>query len=80
MYKSEKELGDILGDMYRNAPRKEVVTMVHLFGIQYHEDIRQAGVKEVVRASGIGEDYKAEVNKGIKLAKYVTIITGTIPQ
>jgi hypothetical protein len=42
MNKSAKELGDILADMYKNAPHKRLVTMVHLFGIKYHNDIRRA--------------------------------------
>jgi hypothetical protein len=69
--KTVAELGTILADMYHNAPHKRLVTMIHLFGIKYHEDIRKAGVKAVVAASGIGDKYHAEVNKGITLAEYV---------
>lgn len=71
MINSVEELGAILADMYKNAPHKRLVTMIHLFGIQYHEDIRRLGVKEVVEKSGIGDKYHAEVNKGINLAEYV---------
>ena len=73
MSKSIKELGAILHHMYKNAPRKEMVTRVHLSGILYHEDIREAGVREVTEASGIGRNYKAEVNKGIKLGQYIRV-------
>ncbi len=71
MSKSAKELGQILADMYENAPRKELVVMVHLFGVQYHKEIRELGLKDIIEASGIPSNYGAEVNKGVNLAKYV---------
>ena len=80
MNKSADELGIILNKMYHKAPRKETVTMVHLFGIRYPEDIRRAGVKEVTKAAGIGDEYKAEVNKGIKLAPYATLSPEVLAQ
>ena len=66
-----KRLGAILNDMYENAPRGRQVTMIHLFGIQYSEDIERVGVKDVVTASGIKSTYITEVNKGMNLAEYV---------
>ena len=71
MSRTAKELGQILTDMYENAPRKELVVMVHLFGVQYHEEIKEIGIKEIVEASGIPSNYTAEINKGVNLAKYV---------
>jgi 5-methylcytosine-specific restriction protein B len=68
---SAEELGAILADMYKSAPPKGLVTTILLFGIQYHDAIRAAGPKKVVEASGIGDKYHAEVNKGINLAEYV---------
>ncbi len=69
--RTAEQLGKILFDMYDNAPRKEQVTMIHLFGIKYSEEIKNAGIKEIVDASGIYSTYKSEVSKGVKLAKYV---------
>ncbi|KIC91325.1 hypothetical protein [Flavihumibacter solisilvae] len=66
-----KELGKALKDMYKNAPKKEQVTMIHLFGVKYHSEISQAGVREVIEESGIHSTYRTELNKAIKLAKYV---------
>jgi hypothetical protein len=71
MSKTIIELGAILSDMYNNAPRKEQVTMIHLFGVQYHEDVQEVGVREVVESAGIHSTYRTELNKAIKLAKYV---------
>ncbi|RZK45248.1 MAG: hypothetical protein EOO94_04605 [Pedobacter sp.] len=64
-------LAQILADMYANAPRNQLVTNIHLFGISYNQEIRQAGVRDVVAAAGIPSTYVAEVNKGINLAAYV---------
>lgn len=70
--KSPKELGEILREMYENAPRKEQVTFIHLFGIKYHEEIKSAGIREVVELSGIPITYRTEVNKGVNLGRYVS--------
>ncbi len=72
MAKTASELGNILADMYKNAQKKEQVTMIHLFGVQYHEEIQQVGIREVVEEAGIHSTYRTELNKAIKLAKYVT--------
>ncbi len=69
--KTAEDLGRILIDMYENAPRKEQVTSIHLFGIRYAGEIKNVGIKSVVDASGIPLSYRAEINKGIKLADYV---------
>ncbi len=68
------QLGAILKDMYDNALEGEKVIMIHLFGVKYAEEIRDnnLSVRDIVIASGIGISYIAEVNKGIKLAIYVS--------
>ena len=70
--KTAEELGVILRKMYDNAPRKEQVTFIHLFGIKFAEEIKAEGIKAVVDISGIPSTYKTEVNKGVNLSKYVT--------
>lgn len=69
--KTAEQLGGILKDMYENAPRKEMVTSIHLFGIRYADEIKMVGIKSVVDASGILPSFGTEINKGIKLASYV---------
>lgn len=74
MKRTADELGGILAEMYNSAPPKKLVTMVHLFAVQHSDDIQslgKGGIKEVVRVSGIGSNYNAEVNKGVNLAEYV---------
>lgn len=67
------ELGDVLREMYTNAPEKEQVTFIHLFGIKYGDLIlkNKHSASEIVKASGINDSYKTEVRKGINLSKYV---------
>lgn len=71
MSKTVAALGGILADMYNNAPKKEQVTMIHLFGVKYAEDIQKVGIREVVEQAGIHSTYRTELNKAVKLAKYV---------
>jgi hypothetical protein len=47
--------------------------MVHVFGIQYRDQIEKVGLKDVITASGIRPTYLVEVNKGMNLADFVTL-------
>ncbi len=69
---TDKQLGKVLNEMYTNALHKEKVTMIHLFGIKYHNEIRRVGIREVVEASGLNTSYSAEISKALRLAEYVT--------
>lgn len=71
MSKTLKELGNILNEMYTNAQKKEQVTMIHLFGVKYGEDVQKVGIREVIEQSGIHSTYRTELSKAVKLAKYV---------
>jgi hypothetical protein len=65
------ELGKLLRESYQNAQKTEKVTMIHLFGIKYAEEIKQCGIAEIIKEAGIFSTYRTELGKGIKLAKYV---------
>ena len=73
MSKTVAALGGILADMYSTAQKKEQVTMIHLFGVKYAEDIQKVGIREVIEQSGIHSTYRTELNKAVKLAKYVNV-------
>ncbi|MBL7701706.1 MAG: hypothetical protein JNM14_05620 [Ferruginibacter sp.] len=68
------ELGKFLRESYENAQKTEKVTMIHLFGIKYSEEILKCGIAEVIKESGIFSTYRTELGKGIKLAKYVKAV------
>ena len=68
------ELASRLSEMYRTARKGEMVTMIHLFGIRYANEIKACGMSptDLVKAAGIPESYGTEVTKGVNLAKYVS--------
>lgn len=70
-----QELGNQLNKMYNNAPDKDSVAMIHLFGIKYADAILKSkySKKDIANAAGIAESYGTEISKGVKLAKYVII-------
>ncbi len=69
------ELGEKLASMYQDAPEKESVAMIHLFGIKYAEQIKDLNVScaALAKAAGLNKSYSTEISKGIKLAKYVAV-------
>ena len=75
MIYSEETLGKILRNMYDNAPHNEQMTMIFLFGIKYGCIIEQNNFKiaDIVYKSGINQNFKTEVRRGLKLGKYVEI-------
>ena len=69
------ELSNKLSDMYNNAQKGEQVTNIHLFGIKYATEIKQSpfSIQDILESSGLPKSYQAEVNKGIKLSKFVIV-------
>lgn len=69
------ELSNKLKDMYNNAPKGESTTMIHLFGITYANEIKNADFtpKDILKAASMPASYYTEISKGIRLAKYVSI-------
>lgn len=67
------EASKILREMYQKADKKEKAVSIHLFGIQYAQQIENMSAKDIVVGAGLPESYKTEVRKGINLAKYVEV-------
>ena len=68
------ELAKKLRKMYETKGANKT-TMIHLFGVIYSNEIREAGITsiEIVKAAQMYESYRAEVNKGMNLAEYVVL-------
>ena len=68
------ELGNKLRKMYETKGANKT-TMIHLFGVIYSNEIREAGIKpmEIVKAAQVNDSYSTEVNKGMNLSKYVEL-------
>lgn len=62
-----------LKSMYREAPYRERVVMIHLFGILYAQELERCDVTtQVIAENATGSyNYGAELSKMIKLSKYV---------
>jgi len=72
---TENQLASILNEMYNNAPNKEQVAHIHLFGIKYADEIKKSNLTagDIIRVSDLNISYATEISKGIKLSKYVTL-------
>ena len=68
------ELAARLREMYE-IPGAHKTTMIHLFGVLYAEEIKQADIKpvEIVRTAKMQESYQGEIGKGMRLAQYVQL-------
>jgi len=71
---TENELGQILKEMYRNAPHGYQVANIHLFGVKFASVINKNhfNVKNIVSFAELNPSYASEVSKGIKLSEYVS--------
>ncbi len=65
---TEEELVVILND-YKT--KYGVVAGIHLFGIEFSEQIKNYNKSDIIRKAGLNNSFKAELQKGIKLSKYV---------
>ncbi|MGJ0310626.1 McrB family protein [Aliarcobacter cryaerophilus] len=65
---TEQELINILKDMYENAQNGEQVSSIHLFGIEYAEDLRNKDIKKIAIEATGNKSYQTEIAKGRKLA------------
>lgn len=69
-------LSKILNEMYFSANKGEKVTMIHLFGVKFSNEIESSGLtaSEIVKGSNLSDKYITEVRKGMNLAKYVSVL------
>ncbi len=63
----------ILAKMYANAAKGRKAASIHLFGIQYAEQIKNMSARDIVIGADLPESYKTEIRKGINLAEYVQV-------
>lgn len=70
-----QDLATTLAEMYHNAPKGEKYPMIYLFAIKYADIITENKYSktEILERAGISEKYATELNKAIKLSKYVSI-------
>jgi 5-methylcytosine-specific restriction protein B len=67
-----ERLATILNERVERAAKGERVTQIHLFGIEYADEIGSAA-NQVAEASDIDDSYAVEIRKGMKLADHVSL-------
>lgn len=67
------ELASLLHEAYTTAPRGDKTLCVHLWAIEFADELGEypGKVMEVIRLAGI-PNYEAAINDARKLARYVT--------
>lgn len=70
-----EEYGLELNEMYHHAPEGRKGTMFLLFGILHAKEIKSNGFTpgDIIAASGLKKSFATEINKGIRLADYVSV-------
>ncbi|WP_142780817.1 DNA ligase [Agrobacterium sp. T29] len=71
---NETQAAQLLRDSYdRGAVTREQATSVHLFGIQYAEELANLSLPDILARAKMPATYKTEIRKGMKLAPYVRL-------
>ncbi len=68
-----KDLADIFSEKYHGAADKEVVLSIHLFGIEFSDELQGQNLKEICELANAPTSYATEIRKGMRLAKYVEL-------
>ncbi len=48
-----------------------MVVRIHLFGIDYADELEGVNLAELVAAAGVPKPYATEIRKGMRLAEFV---------
>jgi len=67
------ELGRIFGERYNSAADKMKVTSIHLFGIEFANQLKGQPMKEICALAGVPVSCTTEIFKGMRLAEHVTM-------
>ncbi|UWQ34745.1 hypothetical protein K3555_09775 [Leisingera sp. M527] len=69
------QLADVLKDRYLKAEKREMVTSIHLFGIEYATELEGHSANDVAELGTGKRSYGTEVRKGMRLSKFVKLKT-----
>ncbi|WP_281707724.1 HTH-like domain-containing protein [Phaeobacter italicus] len=70
------QLAEILKDRYLNAEQREMVTAIHLFGIEFAAELQGHSANDVAELGTGKRSYGTEVRKGMRLSKFVKLKLG----
>ena len=72
-----RDLSALLKEAWEQAPEGEVVVRIHLFGLDYVDELQDVKLPELVAAAGIPKPYATEIRKGMRLAEFVARKSGS---
>ena len=70
------QLAEVLKERYSKAQKREVVTAIHLFGIEYAAELEGHSANEVAEIGTGKRSYGTEIRKGMRLSKHVNLRSG----
>jgi hypothetical protein len=68
-----EELARLLKSAVVSAEEREKSTAFHLFGVRYASAFDTISAHEVAVRAGFTKNWGAEIRKGVRLARYVSI-------
>ncbi|PHQ94243.1 MAG: hypothetical protein COB39_14000 [Marinosulfonomonas sp.] len=67
------KLAEVFKSRYHKAEKGYAVTAIHLFGIEYADQLKGHNLKEICVLADIPISYVTEIYKGIRLAEFVKL-------
>jgi hypothetical protein len=68
-----EQLARIFKERYHSAPKGQVAMTVHLFGIEFADELAGHSLKSICALADAPHSYHTEINKGIRLAEFVAL-------
>jgi hypothetical protein len=68
---TNQQLADELRRAVERAQKGQITETIHLFGIVHAEQLKGRNTREIAALAGISDNYGAELNKMVRLAKHV---------
>lgn len=67
------DLAKLFADRYHSATEGNIVVSIHLFGIEYSDELTERNLKEICELAEVPVSYQTELRKGMRLAQYVEV-------
>jgi len=67
------ELVEVFKTRYHNAEKGYTAVTIHLFGIEYAEQLVGHNLKDICTLADVPISYVTEIHKGMRLAEFVRL-------
>ena len=68
-----EELSVEFGKRYHTAGKGLTVVTIHLFGIEFAEELQGHNLSEICAGANVPTSYGTELRKGMRLAEFVSL-------